>query len=67
MKLLKKHQTFDGETLFYEHQSKATQTAMKFSAFLPVEKARLESAVIWLSGLTCNEDNFITKAGAQKF
>ncbi len=39
---------------------------MKFSCFLPCPIEELDSALIWLSGLTCNEENFITKAGAQK-
>ena len=63
--ILKSHKTFDGKTIFCEHESQSTKTKMKFSAFLPTEK--VESAIIWLSGLTCNEENFITKAGAQKF
>ena len=63
--ILKSHKTFEGKTLFCEHKSDITKTTMKFSAFLPSEK--VESAIIWLSGLTCNEENFITKAGAQKF
>lgn len=62
---LKQHKTFGGETIFCEHESASTKTKMKFSAFLPKHKA--ESAIIWLSGLTCTEENFITKAGAQKF
>lgn len=39
---------------------------MKFSAFLPKDKSEIKNAIIWLSGLTCTEENFITKAGAQK-
>lgn len=66
-KTLKKHKTFGGETLFCEHASEATRTAMRFSAFLPKEAGEIDSALIWLSGLTCNEENFITKAGAQRY
>lgn len=66
MKTLKKHRCFDGETLFCEHSSALTQTKMKFSCFLPVVGEKPKKAIIWLSGLTCNEENFITKAGAQK-
>lgn len=65
-KILKRHKNFDGEVLFCEHQSSSTKTTMKFSVYLPCEVEKLESAVIWLSGLTCTEENFITKAGAQK-
>lgn len=67
MEILKQHKTFSGQTLFAQHDSDATKTMMKFSAFLPCDKAQVESAIIWLSGLTCTEENFITKAGAQKY
>lgn len=40
---------------------------MKFAVYVPeVEAGEKLSALIWLSGLTCNEQNFITKAGFQK-
>ena len=38
---------------------------MKFSTFVPQEKPI--GCVIWLSGLTCTDENFISKAGAQKY
>lgn len=66
IKLNKCLKCFDGETRYYEHESKTTQTTMKFSAFMPKSKT-VDSAIIWLSGLTCTEDNFITKAGAQAY
>lgn len=67
MNILKRHKTFEGETIFCEHESSSTKTKMKFSAFLPKDIEQIDSAIIWLSGLTCNEENFITKAGAQKY
>lgn len=63
---LKKNKTFDGETCIFEHESVSTKTKMKFSCFLPADLEQIDSCIIWLSGLTCNEENFITKAGAQK-
>lgn len=66
MKELKKYKCFEGHTYVFEHESESTQTSMKFSCFLPREKQEIDSCIIWLSGLTCNEENFITKAGAQK-
>ncbi len=65
IKLRKESKTFDGYTRFYQHESKATKTKMKFSTFEPDNKAK--HALIWLSGLTCNEENFILKAGAQRY
>ncbi|WP_395646488.1 S-formylglutathione hydrolase [Terricaulis sp.] len=53
-----------GGTLTYaQHQSVATGTAMRLSVFTPSGAGPLPY-VIWLSGLTCTEDNFTTKAGA---
>jgi S-formylglutathione hydrolase len=62
---IKSVKTFDGETKYYEHDSDTTKTVMKFSTFLPKEK--VDNAIIWLSGLTCTEENFITKAGVQNY
>ncbi|MDX1919385.1 MAG: S-formylglutathione hydrolase [Candidatus Caenarcaniphilales bacterium] len=65
MKKLKEHKTFDGSTQFWSHSSQSTKTEMKFATFIP--NGKVNGCVIWLSGLTCNEENFITKAGAQKY
>lgn len=65
-KIKKKHKTFGGETIFAEHFSEITKTNMNFSYFLP-SGGKVERAIVWLSGLTCTEENFITKAGAQKY
>lgn len=63
--ILKTHKTFNGLTQFWEHDSISTKTKMKFSTFIP--SGPVQGALIWLSGLTCTDENFITKAGAQKF
>jgi S-formylglutathione hydrolase len=65
VKLLKSHKTFEGKTQFWEHDSTSTKTKMKFSTFIP--EGLVKGCVIWLSGLTCTDENFITKAGAQKY
>jgi S-formylglutathione hydrolase len=64
MKCNKTHKTYGGLTRFFEHDSNITKTPMKFSTFSAKEKA--DKAILWLSGLTCNEENFMTKAGAQQ-
>ena len=68
---LKTHKTFKGLTQFWEHESSSTKTKMKFSTFTPAaasgSAAKPGGCVIWLSGLTCTDENFITKAGAQKY
>ncbi len=65
MNPLKTHKTFEGVTQFWEHESSSTRTKMKFSTFIP--EGKVHGAIIFLAGLTCTEENFIVKAGAQKF
>lgn len=65
MEKLKEHKCFDGTVNFWKHNSELTQTEMKFSSFIP--EGEVKAGLIWLSGLTCTEENFITKAGAQKY
>lgn len=62
---VKTHKTFEGLTQFWEHASTSTKTKMKFSSFTPARPPK--GCVIWLSGLTCTDENFMTKAGAQKY
>lgn len=62
---LKTSKCFDGLTQFWEHESTSTKTKMKFSTFIP--EGSVKGCLIWLSGLTCTDENFITKAGAQKY
>ncbi len=64
--ILKRHKSFGGETLFCKHDSVSINASMNFSIHLPTDVEKIDSAIIWLSGLTCNEENFITKAGVQK-
>jgi S-formylglutathione hydrolase len=64
MKQIKSHKTFGGMTQFWEHDSEATQSKMRFSTFKPETSPK--GCIIWLSGLTCTEENFIMKAGAQR-
>ena len=57
------HRVHGGTLSYAQHQSVATGTAMRFSAYMPPGDGPFPY-VIWLSGLTCTEDNFTTKAGA---
>ncbi|WP_312025915.1 S-formylglutathione hydrolase [Listeria booriae] len=67
LELLEEHRVFDGTQRKYQHHSETLHCAMTFSLFLPnVEKFPNPSLVWWLSGLTCTDDNFTHKAGAQK-
>jgi S-formylglutathione hydrolase len=58
---------FDGTQEVHAHASSETGTRMRFGLFLPPQAKNGKVPVLfWLSGLTCTEDNFITKAGAQR-
>lgn len=60
-----RHATFGGETQFCSHVSESCGGTMRFSVFLPPGGG--EAPVFyWLSGLTCTEENFMVKAGAQR-
>ena len=59
---------FGGSQDVYRHESSALGCAMNFAVYLPPQAARGPCPVLyWLSGLTCTEQNFITKAGAQRY
>lgn len=60
--------SFGGRQEVWKHHSAVLDCAMKFAVYLPpqaLEGARCP-VLYWLSGLTCTEQNFITKAGAQR-
>jgi len=58
---------FGGIQFTYQHQSSETGTPMRFAAFVPPQADQHPVPVVWyLSGLTCTEENFTVKAGAQR-
>jgi S-formylglutathione hydrolase len=64
---LSAHASFGGEQGYFRHASRETKTSMRFSVFTPPQTAAAKVPVLfWLSGLTCTEDNFTVKAGAQR-
>lgn len=59
--------SFDGEQRVYAHAATSTRCTMRFGVYLPPQARTQRVPVLyWLSGLTCTEDNFIVKAGAQR-
>ena len=65
--LLSEHACFGGQQRFYKHNSKEIGLPMRFSIFLPAQAAHGPvPALLYLAGLTCNEETFMTKAGAQR-
>jgi S-formylglutathione hydrolase len=68
IKLIDSHKCFDGEQLRFEHVSSKLNCSMNFSVFLPAQAKNSPVPVLfWLSGLTCTDENFVTKAGAQQY
>ena len=59
---------FGGWQDVYRHHSDVLGSDMNFAVYLPPQAATQKLPVLyWLSGLTCTEQNFITKAGAQRY
>lgn len=68
MELLQKNKCFDGEQRIYQTTSKSLKQVSKFGVFLPPQALKMQKcpAVIYLAGLTCNEETFVIKAHAQR-
>ena len=75
MKTISENRCFGGVQGVYEHESAETKTPMRFAVYtppqampLPAPLSRIPAPVLWwLSGLTCTEQNFITKSGMQRY
>jgi len=64
---LSTHGCFGGVQGFYQHASSAIGLPMKFGVFVPPQAAKGPVPVlVFLAGLTCNEETFAIKAGAQR-
>jgi S-formylglutathione hydrolase len=67
LELLSEHACFGGMQRFYQHASREIGLPMRFSVFLPAQAAQGPvPAVMFLAGLTCTEETFMVKAGAQR-
>ena len=71
MELVETNKISDGEQRVYSHHSSICHCDMRFAVFLPqgalASGAESLPTLFWLSGLTCTEQNFITKAGVQRY
>ena len=58
---------FGGTQFVYRHASRETGTRMGVAVYVPPQAKDAKAPVVWfLSGLTCTEENFTVKAGAQR-
>ena len=61
------HLCFSGHQRFYAHESRECRTEMRFSVFVPPQaQTRAVPVLYYLAGLTCTEETFMIKAGAQR-
>ncbi len=68
MQLIESHACFGGRQEVWQHVSSTLACTMRFAIYLPPQAATHACPVLyWLSGLTCSEQNFINKAGAQRY
>ncbi len=67
LELISEHACFGGVQQFYRHHSKEIGLPMRFSIFLPPQARQGKVPALYcLAGLTCTEETFMTKAGAQR-
>jgi len=68
MEQVSENKIFGGRQLQFSHNSEVLGCEMQFSIYLPPQAEKKNVPILyWLSGLTCNDQNFVTKAGAQQF
>lgn len=68
MRKVESRTCFGGTQEVWQHRSAVLDCDMRFGVYLPPQAAEVRCPVLyWLSGLTCTEQNFITKAGAQRY
>ena len=67
LRLVSEHKCYEGRQAFYAHDSRECATEMKFSVYVPPQaKAGRVPVLYYLAGLTCTEETFMIKAGAQR-
>lgn len=69
MERTEKHACFEGSQEVWQHSALTLGCDMKFGIYLPQIALQGQRCPVlyWLSGLTCSEQNFINKAGAQRY
>ncbi|KND57906.1 S-formylglutathione hydrolase [Candidatus Burkholderia verschuerenii] len=68
LELVEEHRCFGGVQRIYKHESESIGLPMRFSVFLPAAASAAKvPALFYLAGLTCTEETFPIKAGAQRY
>ncbi|MEO7937478.1 MAG: S-formylglutathione hydrolase [Burkholderiaceae bacterium] len=68
MNMMSSNKSFDGWNQQYQHASSSLHCDMRFAIYLPPQATDGHKVPVmyWLSGLTCTDENFMHKAGAQR-
>lgn len=67
MNIIQSNKIFNGNHHVCSHYSESTQCDMTFSVFVPEHQPSEKlKTLVWLSGLTCSEENFRLKSGVQR-
>lgn len=67
LEVISEHRCFDGVQRFYKHASQEIGLPMRFSVFEPPQAKQGRVPVLfYLAGLTCTEETFMIKGGAQR-
>lgn len=67
LNLISEHGCFGGSMRFYSHESRECRTEMRLSVYVPPQAEKGPVPVLYyLAGLTCTEETFMIKAGAQR-
>src|SRR6185437_2947081 len=67
LEALAQYESFDGTQGFYRHASKIIGLPMRFGVYQPPQaRQRSVPVLFYLAGLTCTEETFAIKAGAQR-
>ncbi|MDZ7958483.1 MAG: S-formylglutathione hydrolase [Aulosira sp. DedQUE10] len=68
LKLISEYKSFGGKVGFYSHFSSTCNGEMRFAVYQPPQANQEAVPILYfLSGLTCTEENFMAKAGAQRY
>lgn len=68
MELIAEQKLCNGQQQQYKHRADSVDCEMTFSVYLPPQAQHGKVPVLyWLSGLTCTDQNFVTKSGAQRY
>jgi len=68
MELISEHGCFGGVQAYYRHTSSELGLPMRFSVYRPPQQsAGPVPVLVYLAGLTCTEETFMIKAGAQRY